>query len=79
MYSTGTGVTQDYGKALRWIIKTADQGNNQAQLGLSMMYFEGKGTEKNYLKAKEYANKSCLNGLKDGCDYYNQLNSSSIK
>lgn len=43
MYEYGTGVKQNYAKALEWYKKAADNGNAEAQSYLGEMYFYGLG------------------------------------
>src|SRR5260370_31980389 len=38
MYSRGKGVPQDYGEAVRWYGKSAEQGSTKAEYNLSSMY-----------------------------------------
>jgi TPR repeat protein len=39
-------VAQDYAQAVRWYREAASRGHIQAQFNLGIMYFEGKGVEK---------------------------------
>ena len=43
MYSTGEGVPQDDGEAVKWFRLAADQGNASAQSSLGYMYSTGEG------------------------------------
>jgi hypothetical protein len=46
-YATGTGVAQDYARALDWYTKAADQNHGLAQFNLGMMYAKGQGVVRN--------------------------------
>ena len=45
MYEIGQGVTEDFGEALKWYRKAADQGDTSAQNNLTEMYDKGQGVE----------------------------------
>lgn len=51
MYSDGTGVEQDYGQALQWYLKAAEQNEAEAQYNLGVLYQEGLGVEQNNKEA----------------------------
>ncbi len=52
MYITGqAGLEQDFVQAAKWYRKAAEQGSKEAQNSLGTMYFEGKGVEKDLIKA----------------------------
>ena len=51
MYSTGEGVPQDYGKAVAWYRKAAEQGYAAAQGNLSVMYDSGDGVPQDDVEA----------------------------
>jgi TPR repeat protein len=38
MYQSCRGVAQDYGEAMRWYRKAADQGNASAQTNIGWLY-----------------------------------------
>jgi TPR repeat protein len=61
-YYYGDGVNQDYTTAVEWYTKSAEQGNEMAQLHLGWMYESGEGIEKNYVKAVEWYTKSAKQG-----------------
>lgn len=73
-YEDGTGVRQDYEKALYWYRKSANQNNPISQFMLGLMYEYGKGVKQNRIVAKEWYGKSCDNGTQIGCDTYRELN-----
>lgn len=59
MYFGGTdGVDQDFTKAAEWSQKSADQGDDLAQLILGWLYEEGDGVNQDYTKAAEWFQKS---------------------
>ena len=59
MYFGGTdGVDQDFTKAAVWSQKSADQGDDLAQLILGWLYEEGAGVDQDYAKAAEWLQKS---------------------
>ena len=43
MYSEGTGVPQNDVEAVKWYRNAAEQGSDQAQLALRLMYEAGRG------------------------------------
>ncbi|MBK8317971.1 MAG: sel1 repeat family protein [Betaproteobacteria bacterium] len=49
MYTNGNGVNKDSAKAFEWYQKSAEQGNQQGQNSLGIMYYEAK----EFLKALE--------------------------
>ena len=51
IYSTGTGTSQDYVKAVGWYRLAADQGIAKAQYALGFMYYKGYGTRQDYFKS----------------------------
>ena len=63
MYSHGKGVAQDYGQAVKWYRKSAEQGFAQGEFNLGVMYGYGRGVAQDYneaikwyLKAAEQSN-----------------------
>src|SRR5262249_33986876 len=50
-YSTGDQVKQDYGEAVRWFTKAAEQGNVVAQATLGAYYWAGRGVPQDLNKA----------------------------
>jgi membrane-associated protease RseP (regulator of RpoE activity) len=57
-YLIGNGVAQDYGKAVEWFQKAADQGFAPAQFFLGRMYAYGRGVAKDERKAAELLQKA---------------------
>ena len=47
----GDGVEQSYENAFDWMLKAAENGNDEAKEVVSFMYGNGIGTEKDALKA----------------------------
>jgi TPR repeat protein len=48
LYYDGTGVTQDFKQAAKWIQIAAEQGRTEAQLALGNLYFDGEGVTQDY-------------------------------
>ena len=64
-YYYGRGVERDYGKAVEWYRKSAEQGNAEAQNNLGDCYADGQGIEQDYGKAMEWFCKSVEQGNAD--------------
>jgi len=64
MYKRGIGVTQDYGKAAKWLKNAAKQGHAKAQLSLAFMYGKGKGVAQNYVQSHKWLNLAATHGIK---------------
>ncbi len=54
MYYNGTGITQNYKRAVKWYIRSAEQGFAEAQNNLGVMYENGTGTPQNYKTAMKW-------------------------
>ena len=52
MYKKGEGVKQDYGRAVEWYRRAAEQGYADAQYNLSVMYGTGRGVVQDYVTAR---------------------------
>ena len=50
-YREGIGVSKDFGKAVYWLTKAAEQGNAEAQFALGVCYVNGEGVDINLEKA----------------------------
>ena len=50
-YAKGQAVPQDYGEAMRWFRKAADQGEAFAQNNLGLMFVKGQGVPKDDIQA----------------------------
>jgi hypothetical protein len=55
-------VPQDYGEAMRWYRKAADQGVASAQYNLGYMYANGQGAPENYIEAARWFRESADRG-----------------
>ena len=62
MYRDGFGVSRDYSEAVRWIRKSAEQGNAKGQLNLGWMYDNGYGVSQDYSEAVKWYRKSAEQG-----------------
>lgn len=69
-FYNGLGAELDYGEALDWYLKSAEQGNAKAQYRLGQMYGNGLGTARNddesekwYLKSAEQGNADAMYSL----------------
>jgi TPR repeat protein len=62
MYETGTGVAQDYAKALQFYRKAAEQGNANGQTKLGGAYLLGKGVQKDDAEAVKWFRKAAEQG-----------------
>jgi len=58
MYADGLGVDKDYTEAHAWYIKSAEQGNPDAQVNLADMYAQGNGVDVDIEKAKYWLRKA---------------------
>lgn len=52
------GAPKDYGQALEWYRKAADQGDARAELNLGIMYYEGYGVPQDYGQALAWCRKA---------------------
>jgi hypothetical protein len=62
MYREGKGVTRDYGQAVAWYRKAAEQGNAKAQFFLGGMYYVGEGVTRDYGQAAVWYRKAAEQG-----------------
>ena len=53
-------------KAFKWLLKAAEQGEVLAQLGLGVLYENGKGIPQDKVMAYKWYNIASENGLEDG-------------
>jgi TPR repeat protein len=65
MYMKGYGVPQDYGEAVRWYRRAADQGYARAQHSLAFMYRYGRGVRPDYEAAVKWFYKAAWQGFTD--------------
>ena len=54
---------QDYGEAVRWYRRAAEQGNARAQNNLGTMYQNGRGVAQNYVQAHKWFNLAAAQGV----------------
>ncbi|MDR0468137.1 MAG: sel1 repeat family protein, partial [Campylobacteraceae bacterium] len=54
-----------YIEAAKWIKKAAEQGYVEAKFVFGMMYYNGKGTTKNYTETKRWLRKAAEQGHKE--------------
>jgi TonB family protein len=59
-YSGTEGISQDYTKAMKWLLKAADNGDYPAQSALGDIFANGKGTGVDYVKAYKYLQLAAL-------------------
>ena len=65
MYFTGTGVPEDYAKAVYWYKKAAEQGDSDAQFGLGTIYSAGTIVPEDFTKAVYWYKKAAEQGNSD--------------
>jgi TPR repeat protein len=65
MYEQGIGLSQDLSEAARWYRKSADQGNELAQLNLGVAYDNGLGVQQDFAEAANLYRLSALQGNAD--------------
>jgi len=61
-YDSGTGVPQNYSKAVMWYTKAAQQGLVVSQINLGGHYFKGQGVQQNYATAAYWVTKAAQQG-----------------
>jgi TPR repeat protein len=66
MYDKGRGVVQDYGQAVKWYHRAAEQGDADAQIKLGLMYGLGDGVVEDYVTAHMWGNIARANGYDSG-------------
>lgn len=54
LYEEGSGVEQDYGRAVHWYRRAADHGNESAWFNLGHMYAEGQGLARDAAEAAHW-------------------------
>lgn len=62
MYRKGSGVIQDYEKAVDWYRYSAEQGNVEAASSLALIYYEGDGVAQDYKKSVKWCRSSVEQG-----------------
>ncbi|MEX2525693.1 MAG: SPOR domain-containing protein, partial [Gammaproteobacteria bacterium] len=63
MHAFGRGLEQDYGRALDWFHKAAEQGVAQAQYNLGVFYENGHGVERDTTEAAYWYERAAAQGL----------------
>lgn len=53
LYESGVGVEQDWGQAVQWYMRSAEQGYARGQYNLAWCYEHGKGVAKDRERAAE--------------------------
>ncbi len=72
-YFKGTGVKQDYVKAVEFFQKACDLDEGSGCTNLGIAYEYGKGVRKSINKALKYYGKACDLKFALGCEYYAKL------
>lgn len=67
------GLKKDMAAAVRWYLKSADQGMPTAQLALGKMLMEGRGVVRDDAAALQWLSLAHVNGSKRAEDYVRQL------
>ena len=62
MYWRGLGVPKDDREALKWYVKSAEQGDSSAQYNLGTMYWLGLGVTKDRQEAAKWFRKAAEQG-----------------
>jgi TPR repeat protein len=65
MFKDGQGVKQDFGEAVRWYRKAADQGHAIAQINLGSMFKNGQGVKQDFSEAMRWYRKAADQGHVD--------------
>jgi len=64
-YSSGQGVSRDYGEAVKWFRMAAEQGHSEAQFALGLMYQRGQGVSRDRIQAHIWFNLAAMKGNAD--------------
>jgi TPR repeat protein len=62
MCANGQGVPQNTGEAAKWLQKAAEQGVEEADLGLGDIYHEGEDASRNYTDAEKWYRQAAEQG-----------------
>jgi TPR repeat protein len=65
----GTGVAQDFGEALKWYQRAANQGHGRSRANLGVMYYNGDGVPKDYVEAYMWFDLALAAGFEDAVKY----------
>ena len=60
MYYNAEGVPKDHAEALKWYLKSAEQGHDIAQYSLGVMYSAGNGVPKDDEEAYAWCNLAAI-------------------
>jgi len=63
MYQYGLGVQKDYKEALKWYMKSAEQGNMHGQNNVGFVYMNGEGVPKDCKEALKWFHKAADQGF----------------
>ena len=69
MYNHGNGLKQDFGEAVRFFRKAADQGDAEAQCVLGILYEKGQGVKQDFGEAVRCFRKAADQGNAAGLNY----------
>ena len=72
-------VPLDSAKAFEYFLKSADQGNEQAQYQVAQMYYDGIGVNEDWAKAFEYFRKSAEQGNEKSQFIFARMSLESLK
>ncbi len=59
------GITQDDEQAAVWFRRAGEQGDEQAQFSLGVLYYNGQGLPQSYLEAYYWLNLAAAHGTKE--------------
>jgi TPR repeat protein len=69
MYDLGEGISENPKLAFKYLKKSAEMGDIEAQCNLGLFYFQGRGTRKNFVLAIKWTSKAAKKG--DSLAQYN--------
>jgi uncharacterized protein len=73
MYETGRGVPQNFGNAVAWYSRAAEQGEPTAQHLLGLMYDKGQGVPQDEIVAHKWLNLAAAKANGRQREYYARL------
>ena len=59
------GMSKDYGEAIKWYRKAADNGNTDGMMKIADLYYDGNGVSQDYGKDMEWYQRAVDNGNTD--------------
>jgi len=74
-YYSGDGVPQNSEKAIYWLTKAAEQGNEEAQCALGVAYAQGDGVPQSYQEASYWWTRAANQGNAMAQNNLRKLNS----